>query len=113
MLKTKIKILGLKNCDKCRDAQKKLNALGYDIEFIEVRKNPISLTHIKKLIALFGNQLLNKRSTTFRGLPLSETDLPVVQLLQKYPTLIKRPVIISSAKNSIGWNVEIEKEWLT
>ncbi len=112
MIKTKIEILGLKNCDKCRDAQKKLNQFGYDIEFIEVRKNPISLAYIQKLITLFGNELLNKRSTTFRRLPLSETDLSVVQLLQKYPTLMKRPVIISSAENSIGWNAEIEKKWL-
>jgi Spx/MgsR family transcriptional regulator len=108
----KIEILGLKNCDKCRDAQKKLNNLGYDVEFIDVRKNPIGLDQIKELIAMFGNQILNKRSTTFRGLSQSEKELSVVQLLQKYPTLMKRPVVMSSEKNSVGWNAEIIKEWL-
>ena len=106
-----IKILGLKNCDKCRDAQTKLNNLGYNLEFIDVRKNPIGLDQIKQLIAMFGNQILNKRSTTFRGLSQSEKELSVVQLLQKYPTLMKRPVVMSSEKNSIGWNAEIIKEW--
>ena len=106
-----IKILGLQNCDKCRDAQTKLNNLGYNLEFIDVRKNPIGLDQIKQLIAMFGNQILNKRSTTFRGLSQSETDFSAVQLLQKYPTLMKRPVVMSSEKNSIGWNAEIIKEW--
>lgn len=106
-----IKILGLKNCDKCRDAQTKLNNLGYNLEFIDVRKNPIGLDQIKQLIAMFGNQILNKRSTTFRGLSQSEKDFSTVQLLQKYPTLMKRPVLMSSEKNSIGWNAEIIKEW--
>ena len=107
-----IKILGLQNCDKCRDAQTKLNNLGYNLEFIDVRKNPIGLDQIKELIAMFGNQILNKRSTTFRGLSQSEKDFSTVQLLQKYPTLMKRPVAMSSEKKSVGWNSEINKEWL-
>lgn len=106
-----IKILGLQNCDKCRDAQTKLNNLGYNLEFIDVRKNPIGLDQIKQLIAMFDNQILNKRSTTFRGLSQSQKELSVVKLLQKYPTLMKRPVVMSSEKNSIGWNAEIIKEW--
>ena len=111
MSNRKIEILGLKNCDKCRDAQTKLNNLGYNLEFIDVRKNPIGIDQIKQLIAMFGNQILNKRSTTFRGLSQSEKDFSTVQLLQKYPTLMKRPVLMSSEKNSIGWNAEIIKEW--
>ena len=107
-----IKILGLKNCDKCRDAQTKLSNLGYNLEFIDVKKNPIGLDQIKQLIAMFGNQILNKRSTTFRGLSQSQKELSVVKLLQKYPTLMKRPVVMSSEKKSVGWNSEIIKEWL-
>ena len=106
-----IKILGLQNCDKCRDAQTKLNNLGYNLEFIDVRKNPIGLDQIKQLIAMFDNQILNKRSTTFRGLSQSEKDFSAVQLLQKYPALMKRPVVQSYEKNTIGWNAEIIKEW--
>lgn len=111
MSNRKIEILGLKNCDKCRDAQTKLNNLGYNLEFIDVRKNPIGLDQIKQLIAMFDNQILNKRSTTFRGLSQSQKELSVVKLLQKYPTLMKRPVVMASEKNSIGWNAEIIKEW--
>ena len=106
-----IKILGLQNCDKCRDAKTKLNNLGYNLEFIDVRKNPIGKDQIKQLIAMFGNQILNKRSTTFRGLSQSEKDFSTVQLLQKYPALMKRPVVKSYEKNTIGWNAEIIKEW--
>lgn len=80
-----IKILGLKNCDKCRDAQTKLNNLGYNLEFIDVRKNPIGLDQIKQLIAMFGNQILNKRSTTFRGCPNLKQIFPQFSCYRNIP----------------------------
>ena len=111
MSNRKIEILGLKNCDKCRDAQTKLNNMGYNIEFIDVRKNPIDLDQIKQLFAMFGNQILNKRSTTFRGLSQLEKDCSVIELLKKYPALMKRPVIVSSNRNTIGWTTDTAEEW--
>ena len=111
MSNRKIEILGLKNCDKCRDAQTKLNNMGCNIEFIDVRKNPIDLDQIKQLFAMFGNQILNKRSTTFRGLSQLEKDCSVIELLKKYPALMKRPVIVSSNRNTIGWTTDTAEEW--
>jgi len=111
LLNETIKILGLKNCDKCREAQKKLNNLGYCVELTDIRKNPIRPEQIKQLISLFGGQILNKRSTTYRSLTSFEKNSSLVQLIQKYPALIKRPVIMSSKRNSIGWNSEIIEEW--
>ena len=101
----------MKNCDKCREAQKKLNNLGYCVELTDVRKNPIRPEQIKQLISLFGAQILNKRSMTYRSLTSFEKKSSLVQLIQKYPALMKRPVIMSSKKNSIGWNREIIEEW--
>ena len=106
-----IEILGLKNCDKCREAQKKLNELGYEARLIDVRQNPITFDDANRLIFLFGDRILNKRSTTFRGLSQLEKDCSVVELLKKYPALMKRPVIVSSTRNTIGWTTDTANEW--
>ena len=106
-----IEILGLKNCDKCREAQKKLNELGYEARLIDVRQNPITFDDANRLFSLFGDQILNKRSTTFRGLSQLEKDCSVIELLKKYPALMKRPVIVSSIRNTIGWTTDTAEEW--
>lgn len=106
-----IEILGLKNCDKCREAQKKLNELGYEARLIDVRQNPITFDDANRLISLFGDRILNKRSATFRGLSELEKDCSVMELLKKYPALMKRPVIVSSTRNTIGWTTDTANEW--
>ena len=106
-----IEILGLKNCDKCREAQKQLNELGYEARLIDVRQNPITFDDANRLISLFGDQILNKRSTTFRGLSQLEKDCSVIELLKKHPALMKRPVIVSSTRNTIGWTTDTAEEW--
>jgi arsenate reductase-like glutaredoxin family protein len=106
-----IEILGLKNCDKCREAQKKLNELGYEARLIDVRQNPITFDDANRLISLFGDRILNKRSATFRGLSELEKDCSVIELLKKYPALMKRPVIVSSTSNTIGWTTDTANEW--
>ena len=58
-------IYGLKNCDKCRAAGKVLQ----NAEFIDIRQVLFSVTAIKKLIDTCGNEIVNKKSTTWRSLP--------------------------------------------
>ena len=106
-----IEILGLKNCDKCREAQKKLNELGYEARLIDVRQNSITFDDANRLFSLFGDQILNKRSTTFRGLSKLEKDCSVIELLKKYAALMKRTVIVSSTRNTIGWTTDTAEEW--
>ena len=106
-----IEILGLKNCDKCREAQKKLNEFGYQVRLIDVRKTPLALDDTSRLISVFGDQILNKRSTTYRGLSQLEKGCSVIELLKKYPALMKRPVIVSSTRNTIGWTTDTANEW--
>ena len=97
-------IYGLKNCDKCRAARKVLQ----NAEFIDIRQVPFSVTAIKKLIDTCGNEIVNKKSTTWRSLPEIDRQLPLIELLQAYPTLIKRPIIKDQNGNySAGWTTQI------
>ena len=102
---------GLKNCDKCRLALRKMIDIGFDCKLIDVRKMPLSLEKIEEMCDLFGDEILNSRSTTYRGLSSSEKQLSTISLLQKYPALMKRPVILAMSHKSIGWSDDIFKEW--
>lgn len=89
-----IVVHGLKNCDSCRKAMKKLAAAG-----VEARLNDISggVDNLPTwLDALGAARLINKKSTTWRSLSeeqraLAESDPR--RLLSDHPKLIKRPVI--------------------
>ena len=93
-------IYGLKNCDKCRAARKVLQSA----EFVDIREVPLSVTALAKLIETYGDAIVNKKSTTWRSLPEIDRQLPLVELLQAYPALMKRPIIKDQNGNySVGW----------
>ena len=107
-----MKIYGLKNCDKCRLASKTLLNSGQEVSFIDVRSDGISLKLLENFYSIFGVELVNKRSTTWRSLSLSEQKLDPIELLIKYPALMKRPIIRYNNKSELGWNKEVENRIL-
>ena len=107
-----MKIYGLKNCDKCRLASKTLLNSGQEVSFIDVRSDGISLKLLENFYSIFGVELVNKRSTTWRSLSLSEQKQDPIELLIKYPALMKRPIIRYNNKSELGWNKEVENRIL-
>ena len=107
-----MKIYGLKNCDKCRLASKTLLNSGQDVSFIDVRSDGISLKLLENFYSIFGVELVNKRSTTWRSLSMSEQKQDLIELLIKYPALMKRPIISYNDKFELGWNKEVENRIL-
>ena len=97
-------IYGLKNCDKCRAARKVLQSA----EFVDIREVPFTVTAIIKLIDTYGDDIVNKKSTTWRSLSEIDRQLPLIELLQAYPALMKRPIIKDQNGNfSVGWTAQI------
>ena len=97
-------IYGLKNCDKCRAARKVLQSA----EFFDIREVPFTVTAIIKLIDTYGDDIVNKKSTTWRSLSEIDRQLPLIELLQAYPALMKRPIIKDQNGNfSVGWTAQI------
>lgn len=103
-----MKLFGLKNCDKCRQAFKDLRNFGHDITLIDVRSDGISLNLLENLYKIFGDNLVNKRSTTWRGLSETEKKENSIKLITQYPALMKRPIIFYNNKYEMGWNKEVE-----
>ena len=104
-MSSNIKIYGIQNCDTVKKALKYLSSNEIDFDFIDFRVNPISKNEFQNMIEKVGLEvLINKRSTTYRLLTDSEKDNVNFELILKYPTLIKRPVMIQDSKILVGFS---------
>ena len=108
-----MKLYGLKNCDSCKKALKALRSAGQHsgqaIEFIDLRVVPIVAEQLQKWLDEHGDAVLvNRKSTTWRGLDEQARQQPALALLRANPTLIKRPVIESGDNSFVGWTAEVQ-----
>ena len=61
-------LYGISTCDTCKKALKAIQASGHDVEFRDVRADPLSADEIGDLVTAFGDAVVNRASTTWRGL---------------------------------------------
>lgn len=99
-----MKIYGLKNCDSCRAARKALP----EADFIDLSVSEIPEDDLLSALKQFEILLVNKRSTTWRGISEDDRSLPIFDLLRAYPKVMKRPLILSGDKFFLGWSKEIQ-----
>ena len=106
-----ITLVGLPTCDTCKKARKALEADGHDVTVRDLRADPLSEDEWADLAAEFGEGLVNRKSTTWRGLSdwLRESE-PEVQLAA-HPTLMKRPLLTDGTRRTLGWSDEIRAAW--
>tara|TARA_X000000950_G_scaffold287361_1_gene399351 strand:- start:2240 stop:2578 length:339 start_codon:yes stop_codon:yes gene_type:complete len=97
---------GLKSCDSCRAALKALQAAGIDVEVRDVRENGVPEAVLGAALATHGaDKLVNRRSTTWRGLDEPSRQMDPVALIGAHPSLMKRPLIMTQdGSSSIGWD---------
>jgi len=105
-------LIGLKNCDNCRKALKVLRSAGYNVQFVDVRADGVAADQLARFHDAFGVSLLNTRSTTWRGLREGERATPVLELLARHPTLMKRPVIDHEGALTLGWGKDVQALFL-
>jgi len=111
-----MKIYHLKTCDTCRKAIKALRAAGHDPELHDVRADGLDTATLTTLEAALGYEaLVNKKSTTWRGLDegvkagLNKDS--AITLLSENPTLMKRPVIEQSGSYTVSWSKAVQAEY--
>ncbi|WP_294623157.1 arsenate reductase family protein [uncultured Roseovarius sp.] len=101
-------LYGLKTCDTCRKALKSLP----DARFVDVRTEGVPGGVLKSAYEVLGDALLNTRSTTWRGLDEATRARPVLELLAEHPTLMKRPLIVSTDQFFLGWGKDVQAQLL-
>jgi len=101
-----MRIYGLKTCDTCRAAVKAL--AGQGAVLVDVRETPLAAAKVARFLDVFGEALVNRRSTTWRGMPETERAGPPAALLAAHPALMKRPVIEAGGALYLGWDAEVK-----
>ena len=100
-----MEIYGLKNCDKCRRARRALNLS----DIVDIKNEPIPEELLQAAFLIFGGQLINRSSTTWRELSDIEKGSAPLALLKKYPKLMKRPLIKTAGEQLfIGWTEDVK-----
>ncbi|WP_284164027.1 ArsC/Spx/MgsR family protein [Frigidibacter sp. SD6-1] len=101
-------LYGIPTCDSCKKALKALEAAGRQVTFRDVRAAPLSEPEIAEIVREFGDRVINKQSTTYRGfsdfLKLSEPDAQIAA----QPTVMKRPVIRDGDRWHLGWDDKVQ-----
>lgn len=103
-----IKLFGINNCDTVKKARKWLDAHEIDHEFVDFRQVPQDSATLQHWIAQTGEQIVNKRSATWRQ--LSEQDKQdlnndkLLALISEHVTLIKRPVLVNNDNITLGFS---------
>ncbi len=104
----KLTVWGLKSCDTCRKAVRALEAAGREVAFRDVRAEPLLAGEIAGLLDAFGEAVVNRKSTTWRGLSDDDRTLPAETLLAEHPTLMKRPVLYADGAFHLGWTTDVQ-----
>ena len=99
-----VTLYGLKVCDTCRKARKDIENAEKSVCFVDVRETPLSAENRRDFAASLGDALINKRSTTWRELSESDRSGTPESLIERFPTVMKRPVIVSKNGISLGWD---------
>lgn len=105
---TKIILYGIKNCDTVKKARYWLDEQQVSYRFHDVRTDGLDPQMIERWITAAGwEKVLNKVGTTWRKLDPAVKDQisadNVVDLLMKYPTMIKRPVLDQNGTITVGF----------
>jgi arsenate reductase (glutaredoxin) len=111
-MEARLKLYGIKSCDTCRRALKELEGSGREVEFVDVRTQGLSDGRLAAFKNVFGDRLVNRSSTTWRGLDAAERERDTVSLIAAHPTLMKRPVIEDGDDLWLGWAPDVRARFL-
>ena len=104
-------LYGIPTCDTCKKAIKSLENAGHAVTFRDIRKDPLSDAEIAEIVGEFGDRIINKSSTTYRGFSdfLRESE-PEAQIAAQ-PAVMKRPVI-KADRWYLGWDADVQSALL-
>ena len=97
-------LYGIPTCDTCKKALKALETAGHAVTFRDIRKDPLSEADIARFVSEFGDRLINKSSTTYRGFSDFLLESEAEAQIAAQPAVMKRPLIEDGARLFLGWD---------
>ncbi|MDZ4135174.1 MAG: ArsC/Spx/MgsR family protein [Paracoccaceae bacterium] len=105
-------LYGISTCDTCKKALKALQGAGHDVTFRDIRADPLSDNELAEFVTEFGDLIVNRQSTTWRGLSDWLRASDAEEQIKAQPALMKRPVIRKDDKLFLGWTDAIQAKLL-
>lgn len=104
-------LYGIPNCDSVKKARRWLESENKAYNFHDFRKDGLRLEQLRHFVQHQSwENLLNRRSSTWNQLSDPEKanlcESSALELMLKYPTLIKRPVLDTGTQILIGFSAE-------
>lgn len=101
-------IYGLTTCSVCQRAHKTLESAGKDVDFRDIRAEPLSEVELDELIAEFGDRLVDRTSNDYRGLNDWLKNSEAEAQISAKPKVMARPVIRDQDKLYLGWDDTVQ-----
>ena len=106
-------VYGIPNCDTVKKARTWLESHGVAFEFHDFKKAGLTAALVKAWLADVPlDMLLNRRGTTWRGLPddtkaAANTEQGAIALMIDKPSVVKRPVVVVDGRvKSVGFSAD-------
>lgn len=101
-------VYGIPTCDTTKKALKALQQAGKPVTFRDVRAEPLSDAEIEAIVREFGDRVINKASTTYRGFSDFLRHSDAESQIAAQPTVMKRPIIQDGAVWHLGWDDAVQ-----
>ena len=108
MTKT-LKIYGLDYCSTVQKARAALESVGWQIDFRDVKADPLSPAEWQQMLDHFGEKLVNRASLTWRAMSEAERAEEPVAMLGARPSVMKRPAIVAGDQRLLGWTANVKR----
>ena len=105
-------LYGLSTCAVCKRAQKDIEAAGKDVQFRDIRAEPLDENELETLIVEIGDRLVDSKTTDWRGLSDWLKHAEVDAQISANPKLMVRPVLIDGDTFFLGWDDEVRSRVL-
>ncbi|WP_206952023.1 ArsC family reductase [Trinickia acidisoli] len=106
-------VYGIPNCDTVKKARTWLESHGVAFEFHDFKKAGLTAALVDAWLADVPLEtLLNRRGTTWRGLPdeakaAAQTSQGAIALMIEKPSVVKRPVVVVDGRvKSVGFSAD-------
>jgi len=89
-----------------------LEADGKDVQFRDVRAEPLSEAELAELIAEFGDRLVDRSTNDYRGLSAWLKESEAEAQISAKPKVMARPVIRDQNSYYLGWDEAVQQALL-
>lgn len=111
-----LKVYGIQSCDTCRKARRWLHDSDRSHVWHDLRGDGLEAADVQRWLDAVGpERLINRRSTTWRGLDEATREAVLdyeqaAQMLSEHPTLIKRPVFECKGAVHVGFTDSVRSQ---